>query len=257
MSRFNNLEFGEPRQTAGQGGVTSRKDESHYLAEAEAAFRHGRFEQALRAYARALEFNPASSAAWVGQVRMLIELGDVREARLWADKALERFPQDAELLAAKAVAVGRCGDLSAALAFSDASVASQGESPYVWVARGDVLLAKDVRRAESCFDRAMAMATDWLVPWLISRVQHYYGRFAAALKAAQQAVERGATEAVCWVQVGCCQHALGLVTPARQAFEQARQLDPECTEAANGLLRLREIGWLKRVGGQMRRWFNP
>jgi len=32
-------------------------------------------------------------------VRSLIELGEFREARLWADKALERFPQAPELLA--------------------------------------------------------------------------------------------------------------------------------------------------------------
>ena len=36
-------------------------------------------------------------------MRMLIELGEFREAKLWADKALERFPHEPELLAAKAV----------------------------------------------------------------------------------------------------------------------------------------------------------
>jgi tetratricopeptide (TPR) repeat protein len=76
---------------------------------------------------------------------MLIELGEFREAKLWADKALERFPNEPELLAAKAVALGRSGDLQGALAFSDASIEERGDTPYVWLARGDVMLA----RAES------------------------------------------------------------------------------------------------------------
>ena len=34
------------------------------------------------------------TAAWTGQVRMLIELGEFREAKLWADKALERLLEE-------------------------------------------------------------------------------------------------------------------------------------------------------------------
>ena len=68
------------------------KDEAYYLAEARAAFENGDFELALRAFCKVLEFNPQNAAAWTGQVRMLIELGEYREAKLWADKALERFP---------------------------------------------------------------------------------------------------------------------------------------------------------------------
>ena len=36
-------------------------------------------------------------------MRALIELEEFQEAKLWADKALERFPNEPELLAAKAV----------------------------------------------------------------------------------------------------------------------------------------------------------
>jgi len=104
MSRFNNLEFGDQQegQSARQPQI---KDEPYYLAQARAAFAQGQFEQALRSYAKVLEFNPKNPAAWVGQVRMLIELGEFHEAKLWADKALEIFPEEPELLAAKAVAL--------------------------------------------------------------------------------------------------------------------------------------------------------
>ena len=86
MSRFGNLEFGDSPQSDGQTHAQSSvKDEPYYLREANDAFEGGRFEQALRSYAKALEQNPKSAAAWTGQVRMLIELGEFREAKMWAE----------------------------------------------------------------------------------------------------------------------------------------------------------------------------
>src|SRR3989442_352829 len=143
------------------------KDEAYYFAEARTAFENGNFESALRLYSKVLEFNPLNAAAWTGQVRMLIEMGELREAKLWADKALERFPHEPELLAAKAVALGRSGDLQGALAFSDASIEERGDTPYIWLARGDVLLAREESRADYCFEKALLLAPrDWFVAWL-------------------------------------------------------------------------------------------
>src|SRR5438876_12406262 len=111
MSRFGNLEFGNESEEQSQKPAGLVKDDGYYSAEARSAFESGNFESALRLYSKVLEFNPQNAAAWTGQVRTLIELSQFREAKLWADKALERFPQEPELLAAKAVALGRIGDL--------------------------------------------------------------------------------------------------------------------------------------------------
>ena len=174
----------------------------------------------MRLYSKVLEFNPQNAAAWTGQVRMLIELGEYREARLWADKALERFPREPELLAAKAVALGRSGDLQGALAFSDASIEERGDTPYVWLARGDVLLAREESRADYCFEKALLLAPrDWFVAWLAARIRYYYKQFALALKLLQQAVELNAGHFLLWLELGRCQQALGLVGPARHSFD--------------------------------------
>src|ERR1041385_945175 len=142
MSRFVNLELGGESEDQPREAKRLVKDEAYYFAEARGAFENADFEQALRFYAKVLEFNPHNAAAWTGQVRMLIELGEFREAKLWADKALERFPREPELLAAKAVALVRCGDLQGGMAFSDASIEEHGDSPYVWLGRGGVVLAR-------------------------------------------------------------------------------------------------------------------
>src|SRR3989441_1935818 len=188
MSRFNSLEFGEQFDDQLPQQRELIKGEAFYMAEARAAFENANFEQGLRLCSKVLEFNPENAGAWTGQVRMLIELGEFREAKLWADKALERFPHEPELLAAKAVALGRSGDLQGALAFSDASIEERGDTPYIWLARGDVLLARAEARADYCLEKALLLAPrDWFTLWLAARVRHYYKQFALALKLLQQA----------------------------------------------------------------------
>jgi tetratricopeptide (TPR) repeat protein len=258
MSRFVNLEFGDEHEDHSHDHPPGLvKGEAHYLAEAAAAFENGEFEAALRRYAKVLEFNPQNAAAWTGQVRMLIELGEFREAKLWADKALEKFPHEPELLAAKAVALGRNGDLQEALAVSDASIEERGDTPYLWLARGDVLLAREEPRADYCFDKALLLAPgNWLVAWLAARIRYYYKQFALALKLMQQAVELNAGHFLLWLELGRCQHALGLAGAARHSYTQAQQLNPHNSEVRAALARLSEIGLWSQLRGWWQRLFN-
>jgi tetratricopeptide (TPR) repeat protein len=258
MSRFVNLELGGESEDQPQESQKELvKDEAYYLSEARGAFENGIFESALRLYSKVLEFNPQNAAAWTNQVRMLIELGEYREAKLWADKALEKFPHEPELLAAKAVALGRSGDLQGALAFSDASIEERGDTPYIWLARGDVLLARKEHRADYCFEKAMLLAPrDWFVAWLAARIRFFYEQFALALKLIQQAVELNAGHFVVWLELGRCQYALGMVGPARISFTQANQLNPHCSEADMALVKLDSIGLWPHLRGWWRGLFN-
>src|SRR5262245_49514978 len=253
MSRFGNLELGGESEDQSRHGKPLVKDEAYYAAEAQAAVENGQFEPALRLYSKVIEFNPQNVSAWAGQVRMLIELGEVREAKLWADKAIERFPREPELLAAKAVALGRTGDLDGALAFSDASIEERGDTPYVWLARGDVLLARRELRADYCFEKALLLAPDdWFVSWLAARVRVYYKQFVLGLKLVQRAIELNAGHFVLWLQLGQCQQMLGMIEPARFSFTQAEQLNPRAQEATLALYQLDDIG----LGARLRGWFH-
>jgi len=256
MSRFKHLEFdGESEHDHAAKGLV--KDEGYYLAEAQSAWENGNFETALRLFSKVLEFNPLTAGAWTGQVRMLIELGEFREAKMWADKALERFPHEPELLAAKAVALGRSGDLQGALSFSDASIEERGDAPYVWLARADVLLARDETRADYCFEKALLLAPrDWFITWLAARIRFYYDQFALTLKLLQQAIELNGAQFVLWLELGRCQEALGMLGPAATSFTQAKQLNPQCHEAQMALLKLAHHGVGSRVRGWWRRVFG-
>jgi tetratricopeptide (TPR) repeat protein len=253
MSRFGNLEFGSEHEEPRKVFV---RDEGYFLVEAQNAFEAGQFEQALRHFAKVLEFNPKQAAAWTGQVRMLIELGEFNEARAWADKALASFPNEPELLAAKAVALARTGDLGGAMSYSDAAVESQTNTPYIWLSRADVLLARAEKRADYCFEKAVALGREnWFVQWLASRIQAYYKHFAKGLKLAQQALALEPSRAVLWLQVGQCQLALGLAAQARNCFDQARELDPGC-DAVQWQNRANESSFLDRIAGRWRQWFR-
>jgi Flp pilus assembly protein TadD len=256
MSRFVNLEFEDGNQLQ-PPHMALVKDEAYYLAEARTAFETGQFEPGLRAYSKVLEYNSKSVVAWTGQVRMLIELGEYREAKLWADKALERFPNEPELLAAKAVALGRSGDLQGALAFSDASIEERGDTPYVWLARGDVLLAREETRADYCFEKALLLAPhDWFVMWLAARIRFFYEQFALALKLMQRAVELNPGNFLLWLEQGHCQQAIGLVGAAELSFTQARQLNPQCQAANTALFRISKVGMMARLRGKLRELFK-
>jgi tetratricopeptide (TPR) repeat protein len=257
VSRFSNLEFDGQSSDHARGQKAQVKDEAYYCAAARAAFEAGSFESGLRLYSKVLEFNPRNPEAWTGQVRMLIELGEFREAGLWADKALEHFPHEAELLAAKAVALARSGDLQGALAFSDSALEERGNTPYLWLSRADVLLARDESRADYCFEKALSLAPeDWWVAWLAARIRYYYRQFAVALRLVQQALELNTTHFVLWLELGRCQEALGLVGPARHSFAQARQLNPQCEAARVALTNLSSIRPWRRFAAWARGLFQ-
>jgi tetratricopeptide (TPR) repeat protein len=258
VSRFVNLEFEDESNRQRHGPQKPlAKDEKYYLNHAHLEFENGNFQLALRFYSKVLEFNALNVEAWTGQVRMLIELGEHREAKLWADKALERFPSDAELLAAKAVALARNGDLEAALVFSDAAVEERGDSTYIWLARGDVLLARKESLADYCLEKAVQMAPkNWFVAWLAGRIRLYYGKLAQALKMIDLAVEWNPGHFWVWLERGRCQYALRMLGAAEASLTQALQLNPECVAATAELNRIHKTDLLDRALGWCSKFFK-
>jgi tetratricopeptide (TPR) repeat protein len=255
MSRFQRLEFNDSAEGArNNAGASSVRGASGFLSEADGFFRAADFRSALRSFSRVLEFEPGNVSAWVGQVRSLIELGEFQEAKLWAEKALDQFPNEPELLGAKSVALARLGDLDGAIAFSDAAFQEPGESPYLWLSRGDVLLARKENRASYCFEKAVALASgEWLWRWLASRIHFYYNKFAVALKLVQDALALAPANAVIWAQSARCQTALGLLDGARHSVTQALELNPRCPEAALAASEMRTMPlgnrWWRRFRG--------
>src|SRR3990172_11080047 len=166
MSRFEKLELpaNEHSTKPGPCRPSDLPGESHWLCAADRERRTGHFENALRNYSRALERNRSNVIAWGGQVRMLVHLNECPEAELWSRKALELFPHHGDLLAGQAQAVCRTGDLQRAKELCDGSLTCAKESAYRWIVRGEILLAGGQTAADHCFQKALSVDADWLVP---------------------------------------------------------------------------------------------
>ena len=257
-NRFHKLELEPSRQQAelplksstSQDQQHDLHDASHWMGTADRSRRSGLFEDALRYYSRAVERDRSLVRGWVGQVQMLIALAEFREAELWARKALELFRNHAELQAARAQALGRDGDIKQAQAACDAALAQPGESPYPWMVRGDLMLARKDALEQHCFDKAVQLDHDWLVLIEIAAIYLYYRRYANALVRCRQAVEQAPDQAYCWYQQGYCQSRMGLGKPARLSLKQCLDLEPKHAQARQCLKELDGSGPVKRALGR-------
>ncbi|MBN1354648.1 tetratricopeptide repeat protein [bacterium] len=234
MGRFDRLEIpGTSSRMEPEQGETGRPiyDADRFMDLADADFWNGDYETSLRYFSKALRENAALDTAWLGQVLCLIRLGEFREALIWVDKALDRFPKSADLLAAKAVVYSRLGDKRKALDFSDGALNIRSDSPYLWVARGDVLLNASQKNARRCMTKAMEFQPDdWKMKVTVGDAYRESGYFRDALHCYIQAAEQKPDNARIWLMIGECRRRLGLRN-AVEAFRHALDLRPGWTEA--------------------------
>jgi hypothetical protein len=94
-----------------------------------------------------------------------------------------------------------------------------------------------------CFDKAVAIDPDWIVPLEIARVYLHYNRPSKALTWAGQAVAKGPDQVYAWYIKGNCEMELNLDAPARQSFKRCLELVPNHSEAGQRLSELKNRGW--------------
>ena len=241
MSRFKNIEFDQPQSSqaaAPDGAAEPARDEHFYMREADEARRQGCYENALRFYSRALEFDKKLLPAWIGQVRMLVEMAEYPEATTWSSKALELFRDNPELMAGKAQALARHGDIPNALALSDGAVQKPGQSAYRWIVRGELMVAKRQRTDTYLFEKAVLADPDWTVLVDIGRVLLHYDQPARAIPWLRKAVEKAPTSAYATFTEGIAYSRSGHKGPARGCFERCLELVPNHRDAQEQLSKL-------------------
>jgi tetratricopeptide (TPR) repeat protein len=221
-------------------------DSAHWMHQAERARRRGDFEEGLRLYSRAVEADRANIPGWVGQARMLIALEEYPEAEMWSKKALELFRDHPELTAARAQALCRVGDMKTAMPLCDAAISKPGQSPYPWIVRGDLMLARRSQAEAHCFDMALQLNPDW--PTLIDITETYlfYNQHAKSLTRIQQALAKAPDQAYCWYLQGICQLASGMDEAGRKSLRHCLDLEPRHPAALRAMAAPPKEGWLKR-----------
>ena len=245
MARFDHLEFetNQDEPVNRQDGSHLDRDDQYWLRMADQERRQGFFENALRYYSRALEKDKSLLKSWLGQVQMLIQLSEHPEAELWSRKALELFRNNSELLAGRAQAYCRLGDLKKAQELCDAALRQEGQSAYRWTVRGELMARERGDIDRHCFDKALNLDDDWLVPAEIACIYLHYRNPSKALIRARQAVERAPDSPYCWYLQGFCEMELALTVKARESFKRCLQLSPNHAEARSRLAQLANQKW--------------
>jgi tetratricopeptide (TPR) repeat protein len=256
MGRFKWLEFDEKCPN----GVVSAPedegvDEATCVERGDRCFWEESYERALYHYSRALRYQINLEQAWVGQVRCLLALGEFHEANLWADRGLDRFPNSADLLAAKASATGRTRGTTAALRISDRALEADGGGDYVWTARGEILLlAHEEAAAARCFAKAVEIANkDWRCHYAIGRLLLSAGDAARALGYFTQAERCDGAQSLSMMGAADCYERMGEIDAAKSALYRALRLTPSDLALRERVKRLERIGPLRRLWRAVRR----
>ena len=257
MARFDKLEFDEGRQRddAAQPPPSVRRDEIDWTQRGDQQRRIGLYENALKYYSRALELDKSLIGGWLGQVQMLVQLGEYPEAELWARKALELFPSHGDLMAARGQALCRQGDIRRAHEMCDGALKQSGQSAYRWMVRGELLLAAREATDQHCFDKAQQLDADWLVAAEIALIYLFYRTPSRAQLRARRACEAAPEQYYAWLILARCQRTLGLDSQARRSLQTCLELCPGHVEAKQLLVQL-ESASVSSVGRWLRGLFQ-
>jgi len=152
----------------------------------------------------------------VGQIRCLICLGEYPEAVTWGDRALERFPGSADLLACKGMALVLLGDGDQGREYLDGAVQLRAPSTWVWLARGESLLVmrQSLENARRCFLKATELAPqDWHLQLRIGMAYNRAHMFSRAREPLLTAVQGSGDNPLALFHLGVAVEGLGQVTP--------------------------------------------
>jgi tetratricopeptide (TPR) repeat protein len=245
MARFDKLEFNTRSRPSPEPNERDplARDAGYWMNKADQSRRTGLYESALQYYSRALELDRSLVAGWVGQVQMLVQLEEYPEAELWSRKGLELFPANGELMAGRAQAFCRMGDLKQAHALCDGSLHQAGQSAYRWLVRGEIMVAARQDMDRFCFDKAQELDADWLVPLEAARIELYYHRPSKALGRIRRALDIDPEAHYVWYVQGICQSELGLTRAGRASFQRCLELSPRHADAEKQLRRLQDWNW--------------
>lgn len=134
-------ELGYDRARAvGPGDEAIRNiDVEDVLLKAQENYFHGFYLDGLKCYARVLRADQKQIGAWIGQIRILVDIGRSDAAVYWADKGLGLFGDSKLMTFAKAFALAHAKSIEQAKQSINIPV-EKNEAAMLWLFRGEVLV---------------------------------------------------------------------------------------------------------------------
>ena len=258
MGRFNSLELETAQQ---QQEEKIKKPEGQQIQDANFHLKNGlnKFlandvEASMRAYSKALEIDPGSTEAWIGQLNCLITQEELHEAELWSKKAIEIVGESQELLAIQARIKCREGDFDRAYGLSDASIGFNGNSYLAWTVRGEILIYAQNKKPENCFEKALNLfPNDYLVYADIVSSCLFAKNYYVAINYAKKATELFIDNPHAHFLAARCYDRLNKNNLAKKEIDIVMELNPDYKGVRKLLNEYNNISFFKKFRNLLRR----
>lgn len=208
----------------------------------------GNFEKSIKYYSKSLQLENSRIDAWIGQINALIAIRQYKEADLWAGQGLMLFPENADLIALRGVTYALKGFLKRAIGSSDFSL-NKGNSPTVWISRGEILLIAQNKNSFFCFEKAMELggSNDWKIPMQIGMIFHRHRMYSSALKYLTKAGSFNSTNFYLWYLIARCNYHLDFKEKANAAVKRAIEINPNFSLSKNTLKEINRFSLFRQI----------
>jgi tetratricopeptide (TPR) repeat protein len=141
---------GQTRRADGSAMAEQGKKGGSVLHRAQEAYFRGNYLDALKHYSEVLARDERESTAWVGQTRVLVDIGEYDGAVYWADKGYDACGGGTILSFAKALALAYAGQIAQAKSLINVPV-EKDEAAMLWLLRGEVLIRLRINFIQKIF----------------------------------------------------------------------------------------------------------
>jgi tetratricopeptide (TPR) repeat protein len=267
MSVFKWIEpiFPARSKKAAQKSVAVGEGDSAALFGIAERYRHsGQLSEAAEYYEKVVCFDSGLFDAWIGLVDSLVRLGKIEKAHETVERALQLYRLTRPFYALKALVLLHEGLENEAISYSDISIEEDEADWCAWFVRGEIILTRKpgsnrAQNARYCFERSIELAqAQWaacLWAGLVYLITHHAAPAAAYLA---ESAHLNPMNAFTWLKLGDVFRIMRFFDQAKFYYEQALDVDPECTPARRGLAEARashsRIAYLIDVESARTRW---
>ncbi|MCB9777526.1 MAG: tetratricopeptide repeat protein [Alphaproteobacteria bacterium] len=256
MGRFDHI----PTQGETAPAAAPERDFSAtaYTEQALQAHVCGDLQSALRLYGRALEEDRDHVPAWLGQVRVLLDMHQPEEAATWLEQAANVVGEVPGVLALRALAAVGRGAFDDARAWSDRAMKAGPDVAEVWLSRAAVVYASgNSAMARVNLDKAHEREPGAVTARRCAEVALDMGDLIGAERWLRKAAAGAPDSALVALRQGVYFERCGDLDQARHHLARALQLEPRLQPARVALDDLDHRGPLDRLKSTFRKWSRP
>jgi tetratricopeptide (TPR) repeat protein len=126
----------------------------------------GYYEEAIRAYSRAVEINPNYVTAWKNIGNVLYSLGRYNESLAAYDKAIEIVPSYPLAWYNKGLVQDKLGRYDEAVKSYDKAIEKDSKNAEIWFHKGNALFAQELyNEAVNCYEKAIKLNQSFALAW--------------------------------------------------------------------------------------------